>query len=86
MTVASLNIRGLNDAKQELILQSFVAEEWDVVFIIDTQLDKKGDDYMRKKIKRRLETGTRTHASSCILDYGAETTTGFRRAGGDNRT
>ena len=82
VTVASINIRGLTDVKLELILQSFVAEEWDVLFIIDTQLDKKGGDYMGKKIKRRLGTGTRTHASPCILDYGTDTTTGFRRAGG----
>ena len=37
---------------------------------------------MGKKIKRHLGTGTRTHASPCILDYGTDTTTGFRRAGG----
>ena len=36
ITVASINIRGLNDAKLELILQSIVAEERDKVFIIDT--------------------------------------------------
>ena len=77
MTQASVNIRRLNDAKLELILQSFVAKEWEVLFIIDTQLDKKGGDYMGKKIKRRLGAGTRAHASSCILDYGADTTTGF---------
>ena len=43
---------------------------------------KKGGDYMGKKIMRRLGTGTRTHACPCILDYGTDTTTGFRRAGG----
>ena len=37
---------------------------------------------MGKKIKRRLGTGTRRHASPCILDYGTDTTIGFRRAGG----
>ena len=37
---------------------------------------------MGKNIKRRLDTGTRTQASPCILDYGTDTTTGFRRAGG----
>ena len=63
-------------------MQSFVAEEWDVPFVIDTQLDKKESDYMEKKIKRRFGTGTRTHACMCILDYGTDTTTGFRKAGG----
>ena len=82
VTVASINIRGLTDVKLELILQSFVAVEWDVMFIIDTQLDKEGGDYMGNKIKRRLGTGTRTHASPCILDYGTDSTTGLRRAGG----
>ena len=41
VTVASINIRGLTDVKLELMLQSFVAEKLDVLFIIDTQLDKK---------------------------------------------
>ena len=50
VTVASIYIRGLNDVKLELILQSFVAEEWDVLFIIDTQLGKKGGDYTGKKM------------------------------------
>ena len=82
MTVATLNVRGLNDAKLELALQYFVTEEWDILFLIDTQLDRKGGDYMGKKIKRRLGTGTRTHTCPCIMDYGADTVTGFRRAGG----
>ena len=37
---------------------------------------------MEKKIKRRLGTGTRTHASPCILDYETDNIAGFRRAGG----
>ena len=82
VTVASLNVRGLTNVKLELALQSFVAEEWDVLFLIDTQLDKKGGDYMGKKIKRRLGTGTRTHVCPCILDYGTDDTGGFCRAGG----
>ena len=77
MTVATLNVRGLNDAKLELALQYFVTEEWDILFLIDTQLDRKGGDYMGKKIKRRLGTGTRTHTCPCIMDYGADTVTGF---------
>ena len=40
ITVASINIRGLNDVKLELTLQSYVAEDWDVLFIINTHLDK----------------------------------------------
>ena len=44
VTVASINNRGLTVVKLKLILQSFVAEEWDFLFIIDTQLDKKGGD------------------------------------------
>ena len=50
MTVATLNVRGLNDTKLELALQYFVAEEWDILFLIDTQLDRKGGDYTGKKI------------------------------------
>ena len=52
MTVATLNVMGLNDAKLELALQCFVMEEWDILFLIDTQLDRKGGDYMGKKIIR----------------------------------
>ena len=44
VTVALINIRRLTDVKLELVLQSFVAEEWDVLFIIDTLLDKKGGE------------------------------------------
>ena len=51
MTVATLDVRDRNDAKLELALQYFVAEEWDILFLIDTQLDMKGGDYMGKKIK-----------------------------------
>ena len=80
MTVATVNVRSLNDAKLELALQYFVAEEWDVLFLINTQLNRKGGDYMVKKIKRRLGTGTRTHTCPCIMDSGADTGTGFRRA------
>ena len=39
-----INIRGLIDPKLELILKTFVAEEWNVLFNIDTQLDKNGGD------------------------------------------
>ena len=41
MTVATLAVRGLNDAKLELALQYFVREKWDILFLIDTQLDRK---------------------------------------------
>ena len=51
MTVATLDVRDRNDAKLELALQYLVAEEWDILFLIDTQLDMKGGDYMGKKIK-----------------------------------
>ena len=51
VTVASINIRGLTDVKVELILQSFVAVTWDVLFIIDAQRDKKGGDYMGEKVQ-----------------------------------
>ena len=37
---------------------------------------------MGKKIKRRLGTGTRTHACPCIMDYETANVSGFRRAGG----
>ena len=82
INVASINIRGLNDVKINLIFQTYVAEDWDVLFIIDTQLDKKGGGYMGKIIKRRLGTGTRIHACPCRLDYGSDTTPAFVRAGG----
>ena len=36
--------QGTDRCKLELILQSFVAEEWDGVFIIDIELDQKGGD------------------------------------------
>ena len=49
MIIATLNVRGLNDAKLELALQHFVTQEWDILFSIDTQLDKKGGDYMEKE-------------------------------------
>ena len=81
MTIATLNVRGLNDAKLELVLQFFVAQEWDILFLIDTQLDKKGRDFMGKKIKRRLGTGTRTHTCPCIMDYETDTITDFSSAG-----
>ena len=37
---------------------------------------------MGKKIKHGLGTGTRTHACPFILDYGTDTSSGFRKAGG----
>ena len=77
MTVATLNVRGHNDATLELALQYIATEEWDILFRIDTQLDRSGGDYMGQRIKRRLGTGTRTHTCPCIMDYGAYTVTGF---------
>ena len=33
--------QGLNDVKLEQALQYFVAKEWDILFLIDTQQDMK---------------------------------------------
>ena len=44
MTVAKLNVRGLNDAKISLVPHKFIAEEWDIPAIIDTRLDTKEGD------------------------------------------
>ena len=59
-----------------------MAEEYDILFVIDTQLDRKGGNFMGKTIKRRLGTGTRKQACPCIMKHETDTVTGFRRAGG----
>ena len=79
MTIATLNVRGLNDAKLEFVIQSFVPEERDILFLIDTKLNHDWGDYMEKSIKRRLGSGTRTHTCPCIIDYKTDKVNGFGR-------
>ena len=82
LKVCTLNINGLDDNKLELVLQFFVEEGIDILFLIDARLDIKGGRYTGKKVKKRLGVGTRTHTNPCILDYGTDSTGGFKRIGG----
>jgi hypothetical protein len=82
LRVCTLNINGLDDNKLELVLQFFVEEGIDILFLIDARLDIKGGRYTGKKVKKRLGVGTRTHTNPCILDYGTDCTGGFKRIGG----
>jgi hypothetical protein len=82
LRIGTLNVNGLDDTKLELILQFVQGETIDVLFLIDTRIEKKAGKYMGKKIKRRLGAGTRTHVTPCTKDYGSSQLNGFRRVGG----
>ena len=50
LKVCTLNINGLDDNKLELVLQFFVEEGIDILFLIDARLDVKGGRYTGKKV------------------------------------
>ena len=41
VNLATLIVTGLNDARLETTLQSFVSGDWGVLSLMDTKLDKK---------------------------------------------
>jgi hypothetical protein len=51
LRIGTLNVNGLDDTKLELILQFVQGETIDVLFLIDTRIEKKAGKYMGKKIK-----------------------------------
>ena len=72
LTVCTLNIAGLSDDKLDLILQLMTTESIDVLFCIDAQLTTKQGNFMAKKAKCRLGTGTVVHVTPSLDHFGGK--------------